>query len=126
MNREQLKDRLHILALGDVISKPACEVTIKAFDHLLTELKTEDLEQSEMLFTHLPSAITRIGEGETLEGPSSEIMKEVRNSNYYPTAENHIKNIEHIWGHTLPEEEKAFLSMHYTTIIEANQGGDKR
>lgn len=126
MNLEQLKDRLQILVLGNVISKPACEVTVRAFDYLVTELKTEDLQQSEMLFTHLPSAITRIGEGETVEGPSSEIMKEVRNSDYYSTAENHIKNIEQIWGHTLPEEEKAFLSMHYTTIIKANQGGYKK
>ncbi|MFD2628901.1 PRD domain-containing protein [Oceanobacillus kapialis] len=124
MNKEQLKDRLHILALGDVISKPACEVTIKAFDHLLIEFNKEDLEQAEMLFTHLPSAITRISEGGEVEAPAPEIMDEVRNSAYFPTAEKHIKKIEELWGRSLPKEEKAFLSMHYTTVLEVNQGGD--
>ncbi|WP_164217176.1 PRD domain-containing protein [Virgibacillus sp. YIM 98842] len=123
MDVKELKRRLDMLLKGDVISQCASKVTETAFRHLLDELKADKIEQAEMLFTHLPTALTRMDKEEDLEGPSEEIMKEVKASSYFTKAVKQIDMIEKEWGKALPSEERDFLAMHYTNVIQLNKGG---
>ncbi|MEC5425218.1 PRD domain-containing protein [Virgibacillus sp. C22-A2] len=124
MNISELEDRLNILVLGGVASKLASNITNLAFKRLLDTLELDDLEQGEMLFTHLASSLTRIEKGETLEGPGSAIMNEVRNSTHFSIAVSQIYYIEEQWGKALPQEEREYLYMHYTNVIQLNIGGE--
>ncbi|CDQ40337.1 MULTISPECIES: PRD domain-containing protein [Virgibacillus] len=126
MNIHTLEDRLQILVLGDVISKQASYTTSAAFQYLVDKLKLHDLEQSEMLFTHLPSALTRIEKRETMEAPAPEIIEEIRRSTHYREAEKQVRYVEKEWGNELPQEEKEFLYMHYTNVISINKGGKEK
>lgn len=56
----ELKERLDILLTSDVISTKAADVALEAFIHLQSSLKKKDIDQAEMLFTHLPMALSRI------------------------------------------------------------------
>ncbi|GAA0443858.1 MAG: PRD domain-containing protein [Bacillota bacterium] len=126
MNVAELEDRLHILVLGEVITKEACHITLAAFQELVNELELEEVDQAEMLFTHLPSALTRIERGEALEAPSPAIMEEVKQSAYYLDAERHVNKVQQSWEKELPQEEKEFLYMHYTNVLAMNKGGNKK
>jgi len=120
---KELQQRLDMLVKGDVISQSASKVAETAFHHLLNELKTDEIVQAEMLFTHLPTALTRMDREEDLDGPGEEVMKEVKASSYFTKAVNQIDMIEKDWGKPLPSEEREFLAMHYTNVIQLNKGG---
>ncbi|SHH24884.1 PRD domain-containing protein [Virgibacillus chiguensis] len=124
MNVQDLKDRLNLLLEKCLIKQKEYDIATIAFERLLKMLNKHDIEQAEMLFTHLPMALSRIEKGEEVEKPAVELMKEVKNSNYFPLAKEHVFFIENKWGAPLPEGEKEFLYMHYTNVINLNsQGG---
>ncbi|WP_077300621.1 PRD domain-containing protein [Virgibacillus pantothenticus] len=125
MNINNLQDRLQILLLGKVISKDTFYLTLRAFQRLLKELRMKHLEQAEMLFTHLPSALERIKEGEELDLPVVEAMDDVKNSPYYLLAKQQVSLLEEEWGGTLPQQEKDFLYIHFINVISLNKGGNK-
>ncbi|NBJ70967.1 MULTISPECIES: PRD domain-containing protein [Clostridia] len=125
MNINNLQDRLQILLLGKVISKDTFYLTLNAFERLLKELRMKNLEQAEMLFTHLPSALERMKEGEELDLPVVDEMDEVKNSSYYLLAKQQVSLLEEEWGGTLPQKEKDFLYIHFTNVISLNKGGNK-
>ncbi|WP_158234659.1 PRD domain-containing protein [Lentibacillus sediminis] len=125
MNLAELKQRLDLLVEGNVISSSARSITVDAFQHLLETLGIKDVEQAEMLFTHLPTALTRMENRETLDAFASEtMMEEVRNSGSYHLAKEQVRRIEREWKGGLPETEKEFLYLHYTNVIQTNQGGE--
>ena len=68
-----------------------------AFEKLIEFLQIDDVTQAEMLFTHLPTALTRISQGEEVDGPSEEILAEIILSNYYSLAKQQVEYIEGIW-----------------------------
>jgi len=123
---KELQQRLDMLLKGDVISQHASEVTEKAFQRLLDELQVTEIFQAEMLFTHLPTALTRMDREEELEGPSEEIMKEVKSSSYYSKAMGEIDMVEKNFEIVLPQEERDFLAMHYTNVFQINKGGNEK
>lgn len=121
MTLEEYKARLDILLEQKVISEKASETALLAFLKLLEELNMSNLEQAEMLFTHLPMALDRCMDGaNTLEGPSAEVMNEIYQTNYFSLAKTQVESIEEGWGVSLPEEERNYLYMHYTTVLNIN------
>lgn len=124
MNLQEYKERLTILLNQEVISEKSSNVALMAFKELLKLLNKTKIEQGEMLFTHLPMALTRISKGETVEGPAKEIVDEIKHSPYFTMAKSQVESIEKYWCDPLPQEEKEYLYMHYSTVININvQGG---
>lgn len=123
MNLTQLKERLQILAENNVISFRAKELTTQAFTHLQQKLNTVDIQNSEMLFTHLPTAITRIERGEEIGAPMPEILTEIKASKYYSEVVQQVNFIESLYGSNLPTEEMDYLMIHYTNVYQQNEGG---
>jgi|SRR5690625_640689 len=124
MTIEELITRLTILRDQDVINEQAYEVTNMAFEKLTESLQSDVVIQAEMLFTHLPSALTRIAEGEDVEGPPGETIAEIIESNYFSLAKQHVDYIERVWKDVLPKAEVDYLLLHYTTVIAVNKGGN--
>ncbi|MDY0406733.1 PRD domain-containing protein [Virgibacillus sp. 179-BFC.A HS] len=125
MNLIELKKRLQMLEEQHVITPKARHIALLSFEKLLHVLNVEDIYQAEMLFTHLPMALTRIEKGEKVESPVEEVLNEVRNSEHFSEAEKQVACIEKEWESSLPCEEKNFLYMHYTNVINLNiRGGE--
>lgn len=53
MNLNELEERLQLLSDQGVITQKAYDIAILSFKKLLHVLNTENMEQAEMLFTHL-------------------------------------------------------------------------
>ena len=123
MKKSELTMRLDILLDQHVINKQAYDVTVTAFESLLNAIGKEDIEQAEMLFTHLPTALTRTNIGEEVERPSSEIISEIQKSDHFSLAEAQVGELERLWGKKLPIGEKEYLYMHYCNVIQINKGG---
>lgn len=123
MDLHQYTDRLQILLEHNVITAESMDAGLAAFEGMLKLLNTTEIEQGELLFTHLPMALSRIAKGEEVEGPDQEIMEEVKGSHQYPTAKEQVKLIEYRWGSRLPEGEKDYLYMHYAAVLNLNGNG---
>src|SRR5699024_2957816 len=115
MTLEELEERLQVLLDGDAITETSRQVTIQVFEELKKRLNRQDIVQAEMLFTHLPMALTRIDEGESVEGPNDDIVEEIRLSPYFEVAEELVAYIEQLWKQELPKVEQDFLYMHFST-----------
>ncbi|MUV37079.1 hypothetical protein JNUCC1_00885 [Lentibacillus sp. JNUCC-1] len=98
MNMEDYRKRLDILIEQSVITKTAYDVAFSAFDELTKILGKSDITQAEMLFTHLPMALTRTNSGEEVEKPNDAIMEEVRASEHFDTAQAQVDFVERKWG----------------------------
>lgn len=123
MDLHQYTDRLQILLEHNVITRESMDAGLAAFEEMLKLLNKTEIEQGELLFTHLPMALSRIAKGEEVEGPDQEIMEDIKGSHQYPTAKEQVKLIEHRWGSRLPKGEKAYLYMHYTAVLNLNGNG---
>lgn len=124
MNLQEYKERLTILLEQEVITEKSSDVSLLAFKALLKVLNKIEVKQAEMLFTHLPMALTRISNGENLEGPAPEIITEIINSPYFSIAKSQVGWIEENWNNPLPQGEKDYLYMHYSNVLTINvQGG---
>jgi hypothetical protein len=126
MNLTELKERLQILAENNVISFRAAALTTQAFTHLQQTLNKDDIQNSEMLFTHLPSAITRIERGEEIGAPMPEILTEIKASKYYSEVVQQVNFIEGLHRSNLPKEEQDYLMIHYTNVYQQNEGGSNQ
>ncbi|RDU37008.1 PRD domain-containing protein [Neobacillus piezotolerans] len=120
MNIKDLKERLSILLDSEVITERSASICLEACKQLLKRLGAEHIEGSEMLFTHLPTAISRIERGEEIEGPMPELMGEVRQSQWFDEAMEEIRYVETIHGKPLPPEEIDYLLLHYTNVFLQN------
>lgn len=123
MNLQEYQERLKILLDQEVITTKSHNVGLLAFEELLKILDTTEVDQAEMLFTHLPMALTRISNGIDAEGPAQEIMAEIKASGFFTIAKNQVDLIEENYGQVLPEGEKDYLYMHYTTVLNLNKRG---
>ena len=123
MNLTQLKERLKILAENNVISFRSAELTTQASTQLQQALHSDNIPNSEMLFTHLSTAITRIERGEEIGAPMPEILTEIKTSKYYSEVVQQVNFIESIYGSNLPTEELDYLMIHYTNVYQQNEGG---
>lgn len=125
MNKAELLTRLDILLEQEVIAKEAYDITVLAFEQLVETIQMNNLEQAEMLFTHLPSALTRMNTDEEVERPAQVIMEEIESSPHFPKAKAQVDFVEKKWGKEFPIGEREYLYMHYTTVIQMNQGGEE-
>src|SRR5690625_911397 len=123
MNQEDLAIRLKTLIEQDSSQKEAYDVTIEACEKLIKVLEKDDIKQAEMLFTHLPTALTRIAKGEGVEGPNEDMLQEVIEHEYYPLAKQQVDELKRSWQKDLPKSEYDYLLLHYTNVISMNKGG---
>jgi hypothetical protein len=122
MNKEELKERLSIFLLAKTITDEAAQVTEKAFDYLTQSLNQDNILQGEMLFTHLPLALTRLYTREEIEAPPEAVLNEAKQTVHLKKVLDEILYIEKQWGRELPIEEKGYLIIHYSVIFQANIG----
>lgn len=120
MNLESYKERLQILLEQEVISQKSYDVSLQAFEQLMEAIDKTDIEQAEMLFTHLPMALERRKKGEEFPSPSLEIKREVKGSIHYDFAVEQVRMVEELLDDSLPEGEKQFLYMHFTNVLNIN------
>lgn len=124
MDLNQLQERMDILLSSSVVSTIAADITTLAFMHLQSHLKKDAIEGAEMLFTHLPTALTRIENGEQVEAPHPALLDEVKQSPEASAAMKEIGFVQQQWKNQLPQEEIDFLLIHYTNVLQINRGGN--
>jgi hypothetical protein len=120
LNFQEYKERLNILVEQEVIVRKSYDVALIAFYELLKKLKKKEVDHAEMLFTHLPMALTRINNGEDVEGPSEEVVKEIKGSEHFELSEGQVNLIEKNWGDSLPKGERDYLHLHYSIVLKEN------
>nr|WP_285842009.1 PRD domain-containing protein [Sutcliffiella horikoshii] len=109
-----LKERVDILVSTETITERAQSITLKTMEAYVSSGQEE---RYQMLITHLAMAVTRMDRGEELSAPPEIIMDEVQQSPYIHEANNRIAWIEQQLGEPLPQEEKAFLQMHFVSVL---------
>lgn len=124
MDLNQLKERMDILLASSVVSTKAADISTLAFMHLQSYLKKDAIDGAEMLFTHLPTALTRIEKGEQVEAPHPALLDEVKQSPEASVAIKEIDYVQQLWKNQLPQEEVDFLIIHYTNVLQINKGGN--
>ncbi|PLR86551.1 PRD domain-containing protein [Bacillus canaveralius] len=120
MDKAELNERLELLLTGGVITAEAAAITEKAFENLGSMMNKTAILQSEMLFTHLASALTRLARGEMIEGPPEALLNEVSRTGFNEKIEKEIEFIETQFGNALPVEEKNYLHLHYASVFQQN------
>lgn len=124
MDLNQLNERMDILLASSVVSTKAADISTLAFMHLQSHLKKDAIDGAEMLFTHLPTALTRIEKGEQVEAPHPALLDEVKQSPEASVAIKEIDYVQQLWKNQLPQEEIDFLVIHYTNVLQINKGGN--
>lgn len=84
-------------------------------ESVLTVFNNHQYETSELVFrnlvTHLFVAIERIKMDEPIEMDPSH-LEELRSSSEYAIADDIIQQLEKLYGHKFPEDEKGYVTMH--------------
>ncbi len=75
-----------------------------------------------MFSTHLASALTRLDRRETIDPPPEELLAEMKASSGIQEAMQEVAWVERRWGRTLPDAEKQFLMIHYTSLLQEMEG----
>ncbi|MEK6456136.1 PRD domain-containing protein [Caldifermentibacillus hisashii] len=120
MNKNEVKDKLSILYSGNVISKNALNVTLKTYDYLSNYLNKGVINDSEMFWTHMSMALTRIERGEDEDGPSNDIVNEVEKTPYKKDIEEIIDFINSEISGKLPSGELLYFYLHLHRVFETN------
>lgn len=121
VNSIQVKEKLTILLTSSVITQKAFHVTLNTFDYLSKKFKKEVIDNSEMFWTHMSMALTRMERGECEDGPSNTIMNEVNETPYKEDIEEIINHINSLVGQELPEGERVYFYLHLHRVIESNK-----
>ncbi|KMJ59082.1 transcriptional antiterminator [Bacillus sp. LL01] len=109
-----LKERVDILMSTETITERAKDISLKTMTAYVDSTKEEKYQ---MLITHLAMAVTRMDRGEELSAPPEIIMQEVQQSPHIQEANKRVEWIEQQLGEPLPQEEKAFLQMHFVSVL---------
>ncbi|MDA1477122.1 PRD domain-containing protein [Bacillus changyiensis] len=120
MNRIQLEDKLVILLGSGVVTKDAFHLSLNTFDFISKKLEKEVIENSDMFWTHMSLALTRVERGEYEDGPSNPIMIEVGETPYQKDIEDIITYINSQLDQDLPEGEQAYFYLHLHRVLEFN------
>jgi transcriptional antiterminator len=121
VNQIQLEEKLSILLTSRVITKNAFNTTLNTFVFLSEKLKKEVIKDSEMFWTHMAMALTRIKEGESEEVPANAIINEMYETPYKSAIEEVIDFIHSLAGLELPEGELVYFYLHLHKVIESNK-----
>ncbi|WP_337018912.1 PRD domain-containing protein [Oceanobacillus massiliensis] len=121
MLKSEMDTKLSILLENGVITNNAYVVTNQTFDYLSEQYRKKSLDASEMFWTHMSMALTRIERGESLEGPSEEIMKEIKQTPYKEDIDEIIDFINTKLDQKLPKEEQDFFYIHLHGVVDNNK-----
>lgn len=116
-----MNKKLNILLENGVITEDAFNITNKTFDFISDQYEKESLEGSEMFWTHMCMALTRIERGETLEKPSEMIMQEINQTPFKTDIDKIITFVNAHLATGLPEEEVDFFYLHLHGLVEKNK-----
>ncbi|MFD1414508.1 PRD domain-containing protein [Oceanobacillus jeddahense] len=121
MNKLEMNKKLTILLDGQIITKQAYDVTNQTYDYLAAKFNKEPIENSDMFWTHLCMALTRIENGEELEGPSQAIVDDIYQTPYKEEIKEVIEYVKHKFHHELPREEQDYFYLHLHGVMENNK-----
>ncbi|RXY98857.1 PRD domain-containing protein [Fictibacillus sp. S7] len=111
-----LLERLELLKSSDSITEKAYAISRKTIQKFVSE---NDADQYSMLIIHLAMALTRIERQQELIPPPMDIMLEVYQSPKMEEARGRVAWIDQLLNHSLPEEEKEFLYLHFVNALSA-------
>lgn len=121
LNKSEMNIKLDILKENMVITEIAYEITNSTFDLLVDKYGKHELSDSDMFWTHMSMALTRIEKGEPVEGPPEAIVQEIRQSPHKNEIEEVILFINSKFGQEIPNEEQDYLFMHLHRVIDNNK-----
>lgn len=121
MKKDELNQNLTILKENKIITDSAYAITKDTYDFLSEKYNKEDLTDSNMFWTHMCMALTRIEQGESIEGPMEEIVMEIRQTPYKVEIEEIITFVQTRFQHEIPKEEQDFFYLHLHQVLDKNQ-----
>ncbi|MBU5268077.1 PRD domain-containing protein [Virgibacillus proomii] len=121
MERLEIQGKLNILLTNQVITQNASDITLSTYDFLTKKFNVKIIQDSEMFWTHLCMALTRIERGEEIEGPPEAILKEIDTMSHKETIEEIITYVDSQISKKLPSEEKNYFYLHLHRVIESNK-----
>lgn len=113
-----LKERFRVLVKGGVVVPKAAEIAMEAVKRLQEKHGSLPVDKVNMFSTHLASALTRLDRRESVEPPPKELLAEMKASSRNKEAMREVEWVERRWGSTLPDAEKQFLMIHYTSLLQ--------
>lgn len=117
---ETFRERLDILEGSETISPLARQLTELALAEIIDELDVELTEDNAAPFvTHLATALTRLGRGES-EAPLSAIAEEEIASRHRERAlvQRLMKDCAKLLGRTVPDTEVSYMTVHLCAIMD--------
>jgi hypothetical protein len=121
LKKNELNQKLDILKENKIITDSAYVITNDTFDLLSEKYGKEDLTDSDMFWTHMCMALTRIEQGESIEGPMEEIVREIRQTPYKSEIEEIITFVKSRFHHEIPKEEQDFFYLHLHQVLDKNK-----
>lgn len=121
MDKKQVSEKLTILLSSNVISENSYAVTLKTFDFLSKKYNKKTLEDSDMFWTHMCMALTRIERGDSIEGPPENILGELNQTPYKAVIEEVINYVNSQITEELPQEESSYFFLHLHRVIDSNK-----
>ncbi|GIN87365.1 hypothetical protein J6TS2_37510 [Heyndrickxia sporothermodurans] len=121
LNKTEMNIKLNLLKENKVISETAYSITNNTFDFLVDKYKQHELSDSDMFWTHMSMALTRIEKHEPVEGPPEVIVQEIRQSPYKNEIEEVILFVSSKLGQEIPKEEQDYFYMHLHRVIDNNK-----
>jgi hypothetical protein len=117
-----LNERFRVLIKGGVVIPEAAEIAMEAVRRLQEKHGSFPDDKLNMFSTHLASALTRLDRRETIDPPPEELLTEMKASSGIQEAMQEVAWVERRWGRTLPDAEKQFLMIHYTSLLQEMEG----
>ncbi|MFB1050700.1 PRD domain-containing protein [Paraliobacillus sp. JSM ZJ581] len=121
MKKKEVNGKLDILLETQTITSQAYQVTNQTFDFMKNSFQCETIKHSEMFWVHMAMALTRIENGETVEGPSNAILQEVYQTPHRKEIEKVISYVSAAINEELPKEERGFFYLHLHGVVENNK-----
>lgn len=121
MNKVEMNQKLDILKDNKIITDLAYDITNETFDLMSEKYKKTDLSDSDMFWTHMCMALTRIQRDESIEGPLEMIMVEIRQTPYKNEIEEIITFVNNQFHQEIPKEEQDYFYLHLHQVLDKNQ-----
>ncbi|MDO5329582.1 MAG: PRD domain-containing protein [Coriobacteriia bacterium] len=115
LNKDNLKTRVNILKDADIISEEIANFAYQVIEEL-DDSYSDDM--CEMFTTHLVMALSRVEKNEPVETLDPIIFEEVKQNEHFKDAQLNYDKLMKDSKYALPEQEKEFLLMHLTNLLE--------
>ncbi|MFU0789292.1 MAG: PRD domain-containing protein [Virgibacillus proomii] len=121
VERLEIQEKLNILLTNQVIIQNASDITLSTYDFLTKKFNVKIIQDSEMFWTHLCMALTRMERGEQIEGPPAAILKEIDTMPHKEAIDEIITYVNSQINKKLPNEERNYFYLHLHRVIESNK-----